>query len=158
MKEIAAMKKSNEKLIAQLEETQKKADQATQESILNSAFEKFSPELNKAFDKNSDVVRDLLRLKGLVVVKEGQPGVVVEDEFIPLVAQKGPGAIDKIKAMYPQLAITKQTSGGNNVRSTTTPGSNNNANRELTRKEFDVLPGPTRIEYMAKVGRFAEGE
>jgi hypothetical protein len=155
MQKFTKIEKNFENLQKENEASKAAEAQARQDAIILGAREKFLSPIKDAFGDNGDFVLENLSLKKMVVVQEGAPGLMIEGEFVPLVNPKGPNAVDKVKALFPSLAKTKQTSGGKGVNTTGAKGTTGDG-LSLTIEDFEKLPIDKRIEFSKNGGQIVE--
>jgi hypothetical protein len=149
--EMTALMKKVEKLSTDLNGWKTQAEKATAEAEMAKARAAFSGKLGDHFGKASDILLDYATLKGIIAVKDGVPGVSVDDDFVPLTVDKGPGAIDVLKKLYPQFAITKQQPGGKDV--STRPEAGSGDKKTLSMNEFEALPHAEKAAYVKEGGK-----
>ena len=149
--EMTALMKKVEKLSAEINGWKSQAEKASAEAEMSKARAAFSGKLVDHFGKASDILLDYATMKGIIAVKDGVPGVSVDDDFVPLSVEKGPGAIDVLKKLYPQFAITKQVSGGRDV--STRPDAGAGTIQSLGMKEFEALPHAEKSSFVKGGGK-----
>jgi len=136
--EFSALQKQMDTLMKKLADSETKAERSAAEAKLEKARSAFSAKSKEHFT-DADTVIDLAIAKGLVTLDEnGNPGLKDGDEFIPLNAEKGPGAVDKLKTMFPKLAITTQKAGGKDTTAKGASGTAGNA-KQMRESEFKAL-------------------
>lgn len=121
-----------------LESWKSTAEKNAQEAEIAKARAAFSGKLTDHFGKASDVLLDYAVRLGQIVVKDGVPGVLVNDDFTPLNVESGTNAIDVLRKLYPQFAITKQVPGSKNSN-TRAPMGNEKSEKEMSRTDFTKL-------------------
>jgi hypothetical protein len=149
--EIAEVKKSLEKYKKEIDTWKQTAEDAKKDSLMSKAKQAFSPKLGDHFGKAAQHILELATLKGQIVVRDEIPGVMYNDEFVPLNVESGLNAVDMLKKMYPELAITKQVTGS---KKTNTSGASINEDKDekiMTRAEFDKVSRSNPAEAMAFV-------
>ena len=152
--ELEALMKKVDKLSNELNGWKSQAEKSSAEAEMAKARAAFANKLTDHFGKASDILLDYATMKGIIAVKDGIPGVTVDDDFVPLAVEKGPGAIDVLKKLYPQFAITKQQTGGKDV--STRPGTNSGDNREpISMEEFEKMPHASKQEFVKSGGKIA---
>ena len=130
-----------------------KAEQARQLETVRNAF---SLPLKEEFGANAKYLDKILSLEGHYSVKDGVAGIVYDDEFIPLDAsKKEAGALAILKSKFPELAMSKQTSGGKGVNTTGAKGKTGD-DLQMTMEEFEKLPVQQRIEFSQKGGQIVD--
>lgn len=146
-----------EKLSGEVAEWKGAAERKDKEAQVEKAGTQFDPALSEAFGKSAPVVKELLKLKGQLTVKDGVAGIQSGDEFIPLNAEKGKtSAIDIVKQTYADLVITKQKGGAGGSPSNKGAGGGGATEGMISRAEFEKLDGPKKIEYMTKIKQFTD--
>lgn len=131
------------------------AEREKKESQVEKASTLLDPAFTEAFGKSAPVVKELLKLKGAIVLKDGVPGIQSGEEFIPLNAEKGSiSAIDHVKQLYPDLVVTKQKGGSGG--SPSNKGGEGVNKDVVDRATWEGWPAPRKAEYMVKVGKFTE--
>ena len=145
-----------EKLSTEVAEWKGTAERKDKESQVEKASTALDPLLTEAFGKAAPVVRDLLKLKGVIALKDGIAGIQNGDEFIPITAEKGKiSALDFVKQTFPDLVVTKQKGGSGGAANN--KGAGGGTNKDMVdRVTFETFTGPKKIEYMAKVGQFTD--
>jgi hypothetical protein len=142
------------KKVAEIDEWKTKADQATNALQMERAKSAFSNPLKDIFGKASDLILKVATADGMISIKEGVPGIVYDDDFVPLVTEKGKtSALDVFKKLYPDQVITKQKTGSHNVQTISTQKGESEL---IDRKTFDALSPMERFEYMKKNKVLAE--
>lgn len=149
--EMQVLMKKVEKLSGEINTWKSQAEKASAEADLAKARAAFSGKLGDHFGKASDILLDYATLKGIIAVKDGVPGVTVDDDFVPLTVEKGPGAIDVLKRLYPQFAITKQVAGGKDV--STKPESGTGDIKSISMNEFEALPHAQKAAFVKEGGK-----
>jgi len=153
--EFDNLMKKIEKLSGEVAEWKGAAERERKEAQVEKAATLFDPALGEAFGKSAHIVKELLRLKGNIVLKDGVAGIQNGEEFLPLNAEKGQvSAIDFIKKTYPDLVITKQKTGAGGAAS----GKNGGAGKDgmVSRAEFDLFSPAKKVEYMQKIGQLTD--
>lgn len=146
-----------EKLSGEVAEWKGAAEREKREAQVEKAGTQFDPALSEAFGKSAPVVKELLKLKGQLTLKEGVPGIQNGEEFIPLNAEKGAvSAIDFVKKIYPDLVITKQKGGAGGSPSNKGAGGGGATDGMISREEFEKLDGPAKLKYMNEKKQFTD--
>ena len=153
--EFDSLKKMVDNLTKEVTTWKDTAERERKSAQTEKAATMFDPLLTEAFGKSAHVVKELLQLKGCIVLKDGVAGIQSGDDFIPLNADKGSlSAIDHIKGLFPDLVVTKQKGG--------TGGASSNKGAEAANKDmvdratFETFTPQKKMEYMQKVGNFTD--
>jgi hypothetical protein len=146
-----------EKLSTEVTEWKGAAEREKRENQVEKAGTQFDPALSEAFGKSAPIVKELLKLKGQLTLKDGVPGIQNGEEFIPINAEKGKiSAIDFVKQTYPDLVITKQKGGAGGSPSNKGAGGGGATEGMISRVEFEKLGGPEKLAYMTKYKTFTD--
>jgi hypothetical protein len=153
--EFDTLKKTIETLSKEVTEWKGTAEKEKKESQVEKASTALDPLLTEAFGKAAPVVRDLLKLRGVITLKDGVAGIQNGEEFIPITAEKGKiSALDFMKQAFPDLVVTKQKGGsGGAANSKGAEGANKDM---VDRVTFETFSGPKKLEYMKTVGQFTD--
>jgi hypothetical protein len=128
---------------------------AQHEASIEKASNLFDPLLKDTFDKSADVVKELLKLKGKIALKDGVPGILRGEEFIPLEAESGSvSAIDIIKKEYANLVVAKQKPGSGSSPNNRSAGGKEN--EMIDRATFETLSPDKKFAYMSKIGQLSD--
>jgi hypothetical protein len=148
----ALMKKVN-KLTDEVTNWKTTAEKNATEAAMAKARSAFAGKLTDHFGKASDLLLDYATLKGIIAVKDEMPGVMFEDDFVPLNAEKGQkSAIDVLKKLYPDFAITKQVGGGKDV-STRVNTNNTDGKPSMQMADFEAMTHPQKQEFIKSGGK-----
>lgn len=146
-----------EKLTTEVTEWKGAAEREKREAQVEKAGTQFDPALTEAFGKSAPIVKELLKLKGQLTIKDGVAGVQNGEEFIPLNAEKGKtSAIDIVKQTYADLVITKQKGGAGGSPSNKGAGGGGATEGMISRAEFELLDGPAKLKYMTEKKQFTD--
>jgi hypothetical protein len=129
------------------ESARAKAEQARQIETVRNAL---SLSLKESFGPNAQYVDKILLLESHYSVKDGAAGIVYDEEFVPQ-----DKAMAFLKAKFPELAMSKQTSGGKGVNTTGAKGTTGDG-LSLTIEDFEKLPIDKRIEFSKNGGQIVE--
>lgn len=125
-----------------------KAELARQLETVRNAF---SLSLKENFGPNAQYVDKILILESHYSVKDGVAGIVYDEEFVPQ-----DKAMVFLKAKFPELALSKQTSGGKGANAQGANGTTGDG--LLTIEEVQKLPFPEQVKYAKEKGVFADSE
>lgn len=131
MKELDKFKK-------EVSEWKGTAEKREADLLMEKAKNAFAPILSDHFGKQASALLELALLKGQIVVKDGVPGVLYNDDFVPLRTEKGPNAVDMLRKIYPEFAITKQIPGSKKPDGRA-PITGEESEKTMTRAEHDIL-------------------
>lgn len=154
--EFEKLLKTVERLTTEVAAAREEAAKEKREAMIEKAGTQFDPALNEAFGKAAPVVKELLKMKGQLAIKDGVTGIQMGEEFVPLNAEKGTtSAIDIIKKSYSDLVVIKQKGGAGGSANNTGSG-NANENGLVTREEFEKFDGAKKAKYMAEKKTFLD--
>lgn len=152
--EFEALSKTVKKLSDEIGGWKTKAEQAEHSAQLERARSAFSGKLTDTFGKASDLILDYAMMKGMISVRDGVPGVIHEDDFVPLTVEKGKNAIDVLKQVYPDFAIVKQKPGSPNVNTKPANGSDGSAGgKVIAISDFEALPHAEKAAFVKEGGK-----
>jgi hypothetical protein len=152
--ELDTLSKQLKKLTDELNSWKAQAEKSEREASLEKARSAFSQRLTEPFGKNSSLILDNAIMKGLITTdKNGIPGVIHDEEFFPVEAEKGRfSALDILKKVYSDHIVVKQKAGGSDVNTRIAQGGQN----LISRADFEALPQTQKFQYMKEVGQFSE--
>jgi len=150
--EYELLSKKMEKISNEMMSWKQEAEKSQNEAILAKTKAAFSGKLGDHFGKAADMILDYASLKGIIAHKDGEPGVIIDDEFTPLNATRGKNAIDVLKGVYSNFAITKQQQGSSNVSTKASSQSTGDV-RTASMEEFESLPHAQKQEFVKSGGK-----
>lgn len=155
--EVEKILKKMETLSAELTAAKTEREQEKAKAQLEKARSAFLAKVTDQFQDPEIVIDHAISRNLLSLDENGNPVIKQGDEFVPLVAEKGPTAVDVLKKLYPKQAITQQRGGGKDTRSSgdgsTRPGAG--GLKEYTLKEFNELG---HVEKQAAVEEIKTGK
>ena len=137
-KQLEKFQKDHELTKKELADHKAAIEKRDQDLIMEKAKNAFSPKMAEKFGKAANVLLEYAMSKGQIVVKDGVPGVLLNDEFTPLNLDKGLNGIDVLAKAYPEFAITKQVPGSKTPDGKGYHGDDSNE-KTMTRAEHDAL-------------------
>jgi hypothetical protein len=156
-KEVAAVKKELDDFKKKFETSQTELAAERQQTKLERVKAAFSPKLPEHFGPAADLILKTAVAEGVITVDEtGNPGVKMGDDFFPLNAGNGEKAMNALRQLHPQLAVTKQKGGAGDTGAQGGKGAP--AGKTMTTVEYHekVARGEDTTKFFAEGGQLVD--
>lgn len=152
-KEYEALAKKHEREMDKLRgewESEKKArEEAAQAIKIEKAKSAFSPILSEHFGKTAQLLLEKDIREGRITVNDkGEPGVFHDDEFISLSENEGSDAINILRNIHKDFAVSKQVGG---AADTSARGGRSDGIKIISLPDFENLDQTAKTSLIADV-------